>query len=60
MIETNEKLISAATAAKAMGVSECTVRRWVRTGAIPGMRLGKKTIRLRMSDVEKFATVKAG
>jgi len=39
-------------AAKVVGQSERTLRRWMRDGIIPYFRLGKKRIRFKRSDLE--------
>ena len=47
------KFISVAAAAARWGVTHQCVLGWIRKGALPGFKLGKRN-RLRISDVEEF------
>lgn len=49
-----EKLLSPEEVAEVLGVSRLTVVRWVRSGKLKGQKLGKKTIRVKASDLEAF------
>lgn len=44
-------LLTTSDAAKRLGVSVRTVRRWVRNRRIPSLRCGQRIIRLRWRDV---------
>ena len=57
-------LLSIADVAKALHVSNKTVRRWISTGQLPADRLGDRLIRIRREDLEhlsrRIPTVKGG
>lgn len=51
----NERLLTVSQVAKACALSELTVRRWIRIGHLPCVRLGpgrKCRVRVRASDLE--------
>jgi len=51
MPQTEEELITGEQVAKNAKVTELTIERWRRTGVIPYLWLGPRTIRYRWSDV---------
>lgn len=48
----DKALASLPECAEYMGVSEASVRRWIRDGKLPALRIGGKLIRVRVSDLE--------
>jgi excisionase family DNA binding protein len=50
----DDRLLSPDEVAEVLGVSRLTVVRWVRAGKLKGQKLGKKTIRVKASDMEAF------
>jgi excisionase family DNA binding protein len=48
------RLISLADAADALAVSTRTVRRYIAEGQIEAVRLGRKTIRIKVDSIERF------
>jgi excisionase family DNA binding protein len=51
--------LSPQEAAWLLGVRPVAVRQWVASGKLPAVRLGRRTIRIRRSDVERFLTDQA-
>ncbi len=49
-----DKWLSPEDVAERLGISRLTVVRWVRSGKLKGQKLGKKTIRVKASDLEAF------
>jgi excisionase family DNA binding protein len=47
--------VSICDAASALGVTELTIRRYIAAGRLSAYRLGSKTLRLRLEDVEALA-----
>ena len=47
-------MVSIPGACKRLGVGVSTLRRWIEAGLIPAYRLGIKTVRLRIADIEVF------
>lgn len=48
------RLVSLADAADALAVSTRTVRRYIAEGQLDAVRLGRKTIRIRIDSIERF------
>jgi excisionase family DNA binding protein len=48
------RLISLADAADALAVSTRTVRRYIAEGQLEAVRLGRKTIRIKVDSIERF------
>lgn len=48
------KLISLTEAADALGVSTKTVRRYIAAGDLDAVRLGRRTIRIRIESLDKL------
>lgn len=48
------RLISLADAADALAVSTRTVRRYIAEGQLEAIRLGRKTIRIKVDSIERF------
>ena len=46
------RLATLADAAKYIGVTDRTLRRWVADGVIQGYRLGRKTVRVDLNEVD--------
>jgi excisionase family DNA binding protein len=51
VVSTIEPLITIASAARQSGLAEWTLRRLVRTGVIPSVRIAGRVRRVRLSDV---------
>jgi excisionase family DNA binding protein len=54
MAATTRRLVSLADAADALAVSTRTVRRYIADGQIEAVRLGRKTIRIKVESIERF------
>jgi excisionase family DNA binding protein len=48
------KLVSLADAADALAVSTRTVRRYIADGQLEAVRLGRKTLRIKVDSIERF------
>ncbi len=48
------RLVSLADAADALAVSTRTVRRYIAEGQLEAVRLGRKTIRIKVESIERF------
>ncbi|HLS44659.1 MAG TPA: helix-turn-helix domain-containing protein [Ornithinicoccus sp.] len=48
------KLVSLAEAAEVLAVSTKTVRRYIADGHLDAVRLGRKTLRIKLDSIEKF------
>ena len=48
------RLVSLADAADALAVSTRTVRRYIADGQLEAVRLGRKTLRIKVDSVERF------
>lgn len=51
---TPRRLISLADAAEALGVSSKTVRRYIAAGDLDAVRLGRRTIRVRVDSLDRL------
>lgn len=51
---TSRRLISLAEAADALAVSTKTVRRYIAAGELDAVRLGRRTIRVRVDSLDKL------
>lgn len=49
-----EKLVTRQQLADQFEVTATTIRRWERLGKLAAVKLGRGTVRYRVSDVEKF------
>lgn len=47
-------MLTAKQVAERMGVTEKTVRKWHADGKLKGVRLGYRTLRFRLAEVEKM------
>lgn len=52
MVQTSDELLTVKEAAALLKVSPYTIYRWVSAGRLPGVRYGRRVLRLRRSDVE--------
>jgi len=48
------RLVSLADAAEALAVSPRTVRRYIAEGQLDAVRLGRKTLRIKIDSIERF------
>lgn len=48
------QLVSLAEAADALAVSTRTIRRYIAQGHLGGVRLGRKTLRVKVESIEQF------
>ena len=48
------RLVSLADAADALAVSTRTVRRYIADGQLEAVRLGRKTLRIKVDSIERF------
>lgn len=48
------RLVSLADAAEALSVSPRTVRRYIASGQLEAVRLGRKTLRIKIDSIERF------
>jgi excisionase family DNA binding protein len=48
------KLTTVAAAADYLGVSQKTIRQWIREGRLPAVRAGQRCIRIAVADLEKL------
>lgn len=51
---TNRRLVSLADTADALAVSTQTVRRYIAEGQLDAVRLGRKTLRIKVNSIEWF------
>lgn len=56
----NEKLLTPEEIAKTLSISPETVRTWLRTGRLKGLKAGPRMWRVRESDLAEFLKVKVG
>ncbi len=54
----NHQLVSLADAADALGVSARTIRRYIADGQLEAVRLGRKTLRIKVHSLERFINAK--
>jgi excisionase family DNA binding protein len=54
-----ERMITTTTAAQVIGVSGPTMRRLIRLGAIPAYRVGRRALRVKLTDVEQYVLSRA-
>jgi excisionase family DNA binding protein len=50
----SRRLVSLADAADALAVSTRTVRRYIADGQLDAVRLGRKTLRIKVESIERF------
>lgn len=50
----SHRLVSLADAADALAVSTRTVRRYIADGQLQAVRLGRKTLRIKVDSIERF------
>jgi excisionase family DNA binding protein len=48
------EFLTTAEVARRVGVGETTVRRWINTGQLDGIRVGRKLFRVSTEALEKF------
>lgn len=56
----SEKPVSLKEAADRLGVAVITARRYVSSGELPAVRVGKKLLKVRPADIEAFMTPVGG
>jgi len=57
----DQEYLSVAEAAALLRVAPSTVRRWIRSGALPGYRVGRRQVALKRDDVSALiARIRAG
>jgi excisionase family DNA binding protein len=49
------RMVSIATAAEQLEVSQLTIRRWIAAGKITGYRVGPKLIRIDLDELDQLA-----
>jgi len=49
-----EELVTVSFACRALGVQDRTLRGWLSAGAIPCVRLSRRCIRIKLSDLRSF------
>lgn len=54
------ELVSVRTAAQKVGVSTTTIRKYVKSGKIPGYRVGDRVFRVSLNDVTKMLLAPVG
>lgn len=54
MAATTRKLVSLSDAADMLAVSTKTVRRYIADGHLDAVRLGRKTIRIKVDSIDRF------
>ena len=54
----NHQLVSLADAADALAVSTPTIRRYIADGQLEAVRLGRKTLRIKVHSLERFIDAK--
>ena len=52
----DEEYLSIAEAAARLRVAQSTVRRWIREGAVPAYRLGRRRLGLKRGDLDRLVT----
>jgi len=52
------RLVSLSDAAEALAVSTRTVRRYIADGQLEAVRLGRKTLRIKIDSIERFIDAK--
>lgn len=50
----DEEGVSTVEAARRLGVTQATLWRWIEEGRLPSYRVGRKLLRIRLSDLEDF------
>lgn len=55
-IKPNAEFVSPEDAAEHMGVATKTIRRWIKSGLLPGYSVGPRFIRVRLSDLDAMLT----
>ncbi len=55
-----EKLLTIEETAKLVSLSEVQVRRYISDGRLPSVRFGKRAIRVKPSDLERFVEERLG
>lgn len=56
----SHQLVSLADAADALAVSTRTVRRYIVDGQLEAVRLGRKTLRIKVESIDRFVDAKPG
>lgn len=54
MEETMKRMLTLGETADLLHVSECTVRRWAKTGLLPASRVGRQLLRIPSDAVERL------
>ncbi|MGG5258812.1 helix-turn-helix domain-containing protein [Phycicoccus avicenniae] len=58
MATIHHQLVSLADAADALAVSTRTVRRYIADGQLDAVRLGHRTLRIRVESIDRFVTAR--
>ena len=60
VLASQSELVTTREVAERFSVAVSTVRRWVRDGRIPYVRVSKRTVRFDLEQVERFVSFNSG